>query len=87
MSQSAFADIFGITRASIGSYEEGRAEPKIDTIIQIAKHFGISLEQILQHELTVNELYLSEIRPTPQVRSLGKGRTWVYSMPGLWATA
>jgi transcriptional regulator with XRE-family HTH domain len=36
ISQSSFADLFKLTRASIGAYEEGRAEAKIDTIIEIA---------------------------------------------------
>lgn len=61
MSQTAFADLFGLTRASIGSYEEGRAEPRIDTIIQIANHFSITLDQILKKEMTVNELYQFDI--------------------------
>lgn len=61
LSQAAFADIFDITRGSIGAYEEGRAEPKIDTIIQIANHFGISIDLLLNKELSVNELYSFDI--------------------------
>lgn len=56
LSQSAFADIFSITRASIGSYEEGRAEPKVDTIIQIADYFKLTLDKLLKSELTVNDI-------------------------------
>ena len=36
LSQQAFADQFGLSRANIGSYEEGRAEPKIAIIMEIA---------------------------------------------------
>lgn len=61
LSQSAFADLFKLTRASIGAYEEGRAEPKMDTIQTIAKHFGLSLDQLISKELTVNELYHFDI--------------------------
>jgi transcriptional regulator with XRE-family HTH domain len=61
LSQSGFADLFGLTRASIGAYEEGRADPKIDTIKQIADHFGLSLDQLITKELTVNELYHFDI--------------------------
>lgn len=61
LSQTAFAALFNMTRASIGSYEEGRAEPKIDTIILIAKHFSISIDKLLTKELTVNELYHFDI--------------------------
>lgn len=56
LSQAAFAEIFNITRASIGAYEEGRAEPKTDIMIQIAKHFSIPIEALLTKELTVNQL-------------------------------
>jgi transcriptional regulator with XRE-family HTH domain len=57
ISQSVFADLFGLTRASIGAYEEGRAEAKIDTIIEIANYFNLSLDQILKKELTINDIY------------------------------
>ena len=30
LSQSAFADLFSLTRSSVAAYEEGRAEPKYD---------------------------------------------------------
>jgi transcriptional regulator with XRE-family HTH domain len=55
-SQAQFANIFGLTRASIGAYEEGRAEPKIDTVIEIAKYFSISLDIIFTKNITVNSL-------------------------------
>ncbi len=61
MSQSAFAELFKLTRASIGAYEEGRAEPKIDTIVSIAKYFSISIDRILTKELTINEIYNFDI--------------------------
>jgi transcriptional regulator with XRE-family HTH domain len=56
MSQSAFAEMFGLKRASVGAYEEGRAEPKVSTIIDIANHFGISVDDLLLKELSVNSL-------------------------------
>ena len=57
ISQTAFAEMFGLTRASIGAYEEGRAEAKLDTIIEIADYFNLSLEQLLKKELTINDIY------------------------------
>jgi transcriptional regulator with XRE-family HTH domain len=56
LNQSTFAELFDISRASIGSYEEGRAEPKTDKIIEIANYFSIDLNSILKKELTVNEI-------------------------------
>lgn len=61
LNQSAFAELFELKRASVGAYEEGRAEPKINTIIDIAKHFGISIDDLLTKELSVNDLYKFDI--------------------------
>jgi len=57
ISQTAFADLFKLTRASIGAYEEGRAEARIDNIIEIADYFQLSLDQLLKNELTINDIY------------------------------
>jgi transcriptional regulator with XRE-family HTH domain len=56
LSQAAFANLFSITRASIGAYEEERAEPKTDIMLQIANYFSIPIEALLTEELTVNRL-------------------------------
>ncbi|MCR9155344.1 MAG: helix-turn-helix domain-containing protein [Bacteroidetes bacterium] len=61
LNQSDFADLFELKRASIGAYEEGRAEPKIATLIEIAKHFGISTDDLLNKELSVNDLFHFDI--------------------------
>lgn len=61
LNQSAFAELFDLKRASVGAYEEGRAEPKINTIIDIAKHFGISIDDLLTKELSVNDLFKFDI--------------------------
>ena len=57
LSQTAFANLFKIKRASIGAYEEGRAEAKINKIIEIADYFKLTLNQLLAKELTLNEIY------------------------------
>ncbi len=56
LSQTEFAKIFGITRASVGAYEEGRAEAKIDKIIEIASHYKLTLDQLLSKKITINEI-------------------------------
>ena len=56
LSQAAFSAIFDLKRATLGAYEEGRSEPKIDTIIKVANYFSISIDDILKKEITVNEL-------------------------------
>ncbi len=57
LSQTQFAEIFELTRGSVGAYEEGRAEPKIDTIIQIANYFSVSIDLLLNKEVTTNDLF------------------------------
>ena len=56
ISQQAFADIFDLTRGNISSYEESRAEPKIEVIMKIANFFGIPLADFIEKDLSVNEL-------------------------------
>lgn len=56
LSQQAFADLFGLTRGNISSYEEFRAEPKIDVVIKIANYFGIPLADFIEKDLSVNQL-------------------------------
>ncbi len=71
LNQSDFADLFALKRASIGSYEEGRAEPKIATLIEIAKYFGISVDDLLNKQLSVNDLLHFDIFKKDYVKSAG----------------
>ena len=57
MTQTEFADLFELKRTALGSYEEGRAEAKIDTVIIIADYFKLSLDQLLRKELTINDIF------------------------------
>ncbi len=56
LTQVAFGDIFGVKRANVGAYEEGRAEPKFELLIKIANYFNISTDALLTKELTVNDI-------------------------------
>jgi transcriptional regulator with XRE-family HTH domain len=56
LSQQAFADLFEISRGNISSYEESRAEPRIETVIKIANYFSIPVENFITQSLTVNEI-------------------------------
>ncbi|NBC82278.1 MAG: helix-turn-helix domain-containing protein [Bacteroidetes bacterium] len=63
LSQSAFAELFGLTRASVGAYEEGRAKPKTEIAVQIANYFSIPLELLLTKELTINDIANYDMLP------------------------
>ena len=56
LSQQAFADVFQLTRGNISSYEENRAEPRIETVIQIANYFSIPLDQFITENLSIHEI-------------------------------
>ena len=56
LSQQDFADLFDLKRGTLGAYEEGRSNPKLETVIKIANHFSIGIEELLIKELTVNRL-------------------------------
>ncbi len=56
LSQQSFAELFDLKRATLGAYEEERSEPRLETIIKIANHFSISIDDLLTQELTINKL-------------------------------
>ncbi|GAA0562117.1 hypothetical protein GCM10009415_50210 [Chitinophaga japonensis] len=56
MSQQAFADLFDLTRGNISSYEDNRAEPRIETLVRIANYFCIPLDNFIKEHLTINEI-------------------------------
>lgn len=54
--QQHLGDILGLTRAAVSSYEEGRAEPKIETLMRASQIFGVSVDDFINKKLTVNEV-------------------------------
>lgn len=64
LTQSQFGEIFGITRASVGAYEEERSEPKLDVALQISKYFGLALGHLIESSLQVNEILKIETLAT-----------------------
>ncbi len=64
LSQQAFAKLFNISRAAVGSYEEERAEPKLDTLIKISTHFNISVEDLLFKKTLKKEENIVDLNKT-----------------------
>jgi len=50
--QENLADALGITRSAVSSYEDGRAEPKLMVMNKIAAYFNLSLDQLLNVDLS-----------------------------------
>ena len=56
LSQADYSKILNMARANVGAYEEGRSEPKIETLIGIANYFGISIDGLLTQRLTTSDI-------------------------------
>ncbi|WP_339700580.1 helix-turn-helix transcriptional regulator [uncultured Marixanthomonas sp.] len=72
LSQQSFAELFDLKRGTLGAYEEGRSEPKIETIIKIANYFSIPIDDLLTKELTVNKLLKFKGNLTTNHKDLNK---------------
>jgi transcriptional regulator with XRE-family HTH domain len=53
LSQIAFAKMFDLTRGKIASYEAG-IEPTLRTIVEISRHFDVSVDDLLTKDLSKN---------------------------------
>ncbi len=81
LSQSEFAALFDLSRANIGSYEEGRAQPKIDAATRIANYFSIGLDDFVNKELSVNDLSgFNELKEN-EIRTLNFKESRMVSVP------
>ena len=47
LSQAELAKRLHISTSAIGMYEQGRREPSVDTLIALAREFGVSLDYLL----------------------------------------
>ena len=47
MSQEQFADLFKVSRQSVQKWENGTATPELSKLIEISKHYGISLDALV----------------------------------------
>lgn len=47
LSQEEFAELFGVSRQAVQKWENGTSLPEISKVIEISKHFGISLDSLL----------------------------------------
>ncbi len=52
LTQGDLANKISVNRPKIGSYEEGRAEPKFETLQNISHFFQVSLDDLLESDLS-----------------------------------
>ncbi|NGM61652.1 LexA family transcriptional regulator [Sphingobacterium sp. SGG-5] len=60
LTQQQFADVMEIKRASVGAYEENRAEPKYELLKKIADYYELSMDEL------VNDVIDEKWKPTPK---------------------
>lgn len=51
ISQYSLAESIGVSRANVGSWEEGRATPNLDKLILIANIFSITIDDLISTDL------------------------------------
>ncbi|MEQ8237758.1 MAG: LexA family transcriptional regulator [Cyclobacteriaceae bacterium] len=54
--QEQFANEVGIKRSVVGAYEEGRAEPRIQTLLKIAEVLNITSDALISKDLTKGDI-------------------------------
>ncbi|MBC8111605.1 MAG: helix-turn-helix transcriptional regulator [Verrucomicrobia bacterium] len=91
LTQEQFARKIGIKRSLLGAYEEARANPNLDNLLNIAKVFGTDVDYILKNDIqklketkgiqppTPHELFFPEETSTP--KSLGNLINHLFETP------
>lgn len=61
LSQEALAQELGISRQAVSKWERAEASPDTDNLIELAKLYGISLDELLLHEPTKTEEHSQKV--------------------------
>ena len=48
LTQKGFGDIFGVSEATVSNYENGKRDPDLDSLCQIADYFDVSLDMLVR---------------------------------------
>ncbi|MDO5785440.1 MAG: helix-turn-helix transcriptional regulator [Eubacteriales bacterium] len=60
LTQKAVASAIGVSLRGYQQYEQGKFEPNIEKLIKLADLFGISVDELIGHNLPQNSLVDSE---------------------------
>jgi transcriptional regulator with XRE-family HTH domain len=52
LSQTSLAELFGLTRGQLASYEDARAEPNQETLVKYSTHFKLPIDALIKFDLT-----------------------------------
>ena len=45
--QAELAEKLGLKRSALGAYEEGRSEPRLETLVAMAQRFNVSIDTLV----------------------------------------
>lgn len=68
--QSELADDLGVSRQAYASYEEGRAEPRIQILQRLSSIFNISVDDMLFKDLSSGKMVLDQTGANTRVLSI-----------------
>lgn len=53
LTQAQVSDVLSVKRSAYAYYEIGKSEPRVETIKQIAKMYGVTVDALLSEDLTI----------------------------------
>lgn len=62
LTQTEFAERIGAKRAVVGAYEEGRAEPRLQTLQAISAFFGMSIDALLGQDVGTENTRQTDVK-------------------------
>lgn len=66
LTQEQFSEKIGIKRSLLGAYEEGRADPRLNNLLNIAKEFNISVDTLISQNVeTISDQDLHDHKNEP----------------------
>lgn len=70
LTQEQLAEKIGIKRSVIGAYEEGRADPKLNTLMRFADEFGVSVDHLISLDFSTDPEISEKTNPGPKMQVL-----------------
>lgn len=64
--QKDFANLFSITQTTLSNYERGKSEPSLTFVINVCKHFDLSLDDFVYKNLSKQSSFTNNIYKNEQ---------------------
>ena len=70
LTQSELAEILHTTKQAVSSYESGKAQPSLNSLIRLSEHFNISLDSLVFDRHNINSINLSSNKDSNLILNL-----------------